>query len=321
MDVDPATRAGGAGSRGVVGRARRGGPGGGRGGRRGRGCGRQAATGRQRSTRSRSASSGMGRRSPRSTRQGRAVRPAITWLDSRARGEQAELEAATGLRGWALGVLPAARWLERHEPDAAARAALVPQLVGGARAAAERRARRRRSCRAGAACLATSWRAPGSNLARVAPGGERRHGARRADAGGREPPRAARRHPGRRRPRRRVRELPRRADAGGRRCDRRRRRRRRVRRLRGSSDRGRRRVHDARAAPGPALRRRRDGRDGGVAGLARPGHPRWLDLDRRPDRRGGRDRAGRGRPRCSCRTSPASARRSGTRPRAGRSSA
>ena len=54
---------------------------------------------------------------------GRAVRPAMTWLDSRARGEQAELEAATGLRGWALGVLPAARWLERHEPDAAARAA------------------------------------------------------------------------------------------------------------------------------------------------------------------------------------------------------
>ena len=54
---------------------------------------------------------------------GRPVRPAMTWLDSRARGEQAELEAATGLRGWALGVLPAARWLERHEPGVAARAA------------------------------------------------------------------------------------------------------------------------------------------------------------------------------------------------------
>jgi xylulokinase len=54
---------------------------------------------------------------------GRVVRPAITWLDSRARAEQAELEEATGLRGWALGVLPAARWLERHEPDAAARTA------------------------------------------------------------------------------------------------------------------------------------------------------------------------------------------------------
>jgi xylulokinase len=54
---------------------------------------------------------------------GRAVRPAITWLDSRARAEQAELEEATGLRGWALGVLPAARWLERHEPAAADRTA------------------------------------------------------------------------------------------------------------------------------------------------------------------------------------------------------
>ena len=49
--------------------------------------------------------------------EGRAVRPAITWLDSRARGEQAELEEATGLRGWALGVLPAARWLERPRTD------------------------------------------------------------------------------------------------------------------------------------------------------------------------------------------------------------
>jgi xylulokinase len=52
---------------------------------------------------------------------GRAVRPAMTWLDSRSTGERGELEAATGLRGWALGVLPAARWLERHEPEAAAR--------------------------------------------------------------------------------------------------------------------------------------------------------------------------------------------------------
>jgi xylulokinase len=47
--------------------------------------------------------------------------PAITWLDTRAADEQAGLEAATGLRGWALGVLPAARWLERHEPETAAR--------------------------------------------------------------------------------------------------------------------------------------------------------------------------------------------------------
>ena len=52
---------------------------------------------------------------------GRAVRPAITWLDTRSIQERNELEAATGLRGWALGVLPAARWLERNEPEAAAR--------------------------------------------------------------------------------------------------------------------------------------------------------------------------------------------------------
>lgn len=54
---------------------------------------------------------------------GRPVRPALTWLDSRSRGELAELERATGLRGWALGVLPAALWLERHEPASASRAA------------------------------------------------------------------------------------------------------------------------------------------------------------------------------------------------------
>ncbi len=52
---------------------------------------------------------------------GRPVRAAITWLDTRAGREQGQLEAATGLRGWALGVLPAALWLERHEPEAAAR--------------------------------------------------------------------------------------------------------------------------------------------------------------------------------------------------------
>jgi xylulokinase len=39
--------------------------------------------------------------------------PAITWLDTRAGGERAALEAETGLRGWALGVLPAALWLQR----------------------------------------------------------------------------------------------------------------------------------------------------------------------------------------------------------------
>ena len=52
--------------------------------------------------------------------RGEATRPAITFLDTRAAAEAAELEAATGIRGWALGPLPAALWLERHEPVAAA---------------------------------------------------------------------------------------------------------------------------------------------------------------------------------------------------------
>ena len=52
---------------------------------------------------------------------GEATRPAITFLDTRAAAESEDLEAATGIRGWALGPLPAALWLERHEPDAAAR--------------------------------------------------------------------------------------------------------------------------------------------------------------------------------------------------------
>jgi xylulokinase len=53
---------------------------------------------------------------------GAPVRPAITWLDTRARAELDELAERTGLRGWALGVLPAALWLERHDPAAASRA-------------------------------------------------------------------------------------------------------------------------------------------------------------------------------------------------------
>jgi xylulokinase len=48
-----------------------------------------------------------------------AVRPAITWMDSRASSEIPELEAATGTAGWALGVLPAAAWVERNEPEVA----------------------------------------------------------------------------------------------------------------------------------------------------------------------------------------------------------
>jgi len=52
--------------------------------------------------------------------RGEATRPAITFLDSRAVSEAEMLTAATGVRGWSLGGLPAALWVERHEPDAAA---------------------------------------------------------------------------------------------------------------------------------------------------------------------------------------------------------
>jgi xylulokinase len=53
--------------------------------------------------------------------RGEATRPAITFLDTRAAAEGDELAAATGIRGWALGPLPAALWVERHEPDVGAR--------------------------------------------------------------------------------------------------------------------------------------------------------------------------------------------------------
>jgi xylulokinase len=53
---------------------------------------------------------------------GRPVRPAMTWQDTRSGAEADALAAATGRTGWGLGVLPAARWLEIHEPAAAERA-------------------------------------------------------------------------------------------------------------------------------------------------------------------------------------------------------
>ncbi len=52
--------------------------------------------------------------------RGEATRPAITFLDTRAVAEGDALTAATGIRGWSLGGLPAALWVERHEPDIAA---------------------------------------------------------------------------------------------------------------------------------------------------------------------------------------------------------
>lgn len=52
--------------------------------------------------------------------EGLPTRPALTWLDTRTTAEAEILAAATGLRGWALGVLPAALWLERHDPGSVA---------------------------------------------------------------------------------------------------------------------------------------------------------------------------------------------------------
>jgi xylulokinase len=72
---------------------------------------------------------------------GRPVRPAITWLDTRSTAERKRLERITGVRGWSLGVLPAAAWLERADPGTAGRArwylnaweALTLRLTGVAR--------------------------------------------------------------------------------------------------------------------------------------------------------------------------------------------
>jgi xylulokinase len=52
--------------------------------------------------------------------RGEATRPAITFLDGRATEEAELLAATTGIRGWSLGGLPAALWVERHEPAVAA---------------------------------------------------------------------------------------------------------------------------------------------------------------------------------------------------------
>lgn len=52
--------------------------------------------------------------------RGEATRPAITFMDTRAAAEASELETLTGIRGWGLGPLPAALWVQRHEPATAA---------------------------------------------------------------------------------------------------------------------------------------------------------------------------------------------------------
>jgi xylulokinase len=51
---------------------------------------------------------------------GRPTRPSIIWQDTRSTPEQAELAEASGLEGWSLAGLPAALWVERHEPAVAA---------------------------------------------------------------------------------------------------------------------------------------------------------------------------------------------------------
>ena len=51
---------------------------------------------------------------------GRATHAALTWMDQRGSEEAESVRAATGLAGFALGILPAARWVERHEPEVAA---------------------------------------------------------------------------------------------------------------------------------------------------------------------------------------------------------
>jgi len=53
---------------------------------------------------------------------GEATRAALTWMDSRISSEAGAIQAAIGASGWALGILPAARWVERHDPGAASRA-------------------------------------------------------------------------------------------------------------------------------------------------------------------------------------------------------
>ena len=248
-----------------------------------------------------------GRRSPGSTP--RAV-------DERARARGGDGAAWLGARRPAGGALAGAPRAGR--PRRAPRwylnswEALALRLTGprgdDRRPGRARRARATRSQGTGSGARAWS---PGGRGAGTVLGGLLPDAA--------QPSRAAGRDAGRRRARRRVRELPRRADAGGRRCDRRRRRRRRVRRLRGSADPGRRRVHDARrhspactrsAARWPRPAQRSTGSRSEILGGS--------TLDRRPDRRGGRDRAAAPTASSSCRTSRASGRRIWDPTRAGR---
>jgi xylulokinase len=53
---------------------------------------------------------------------GAAIGPAIAWSDPRTSADSRSLAEATGLDPWALSILPAAAWLERHERAVAATA-------------------------------------------------------------------------------------------------------------------------------------------------------------------------------------------------------
>ena len=148
---------------------------------------RPAPRARGPSTSSPSASTATARRSPPVDERGEATRPAITFLDTRAAAEAAELAAATGIRGWALGPLPAALWLERHEPEAAARDALVPHDLGVAGVPADRRGRRAARARPGRPRPgASSHAATGLRMDRRPPDGA--HGRRRRRPDRRRPP-------------------------------------------------------------------------------------------------------------------------------------
>ena len=149
--------------------------------------------------------------------RGEATRPAITFLDTRSAAEAEELEAATGVRGWALGPLPAALWMERHEPAAAAATRwylttwewLAFRLTGEAVARSspdQVDPRRPPRSRRPPGCTSIVGR-PMARWATVV--------GRLTDDRGRRA-RAARRDPGRRRHERRVRELPRRGPPGAR---------------------------------------------------------------------------------------------------------
>jgi xylulokinase len=52
---------------------------------------------------------------------GEPTRPAITWQDRRTTDETGAVAAATGLPPWSNGILPAALWIERHEPAVSGR--------------------------------------------------------------------------------------------------------------------------------------------------------------------------------------------------------